>query len=209
VLRGHLDNVTSLGYIEGWALDTYAPTTAVEVSIIWNGAEVAWGLAHRFREDLMTAAYGLGWCAFRLRLAVPISEVLSGAVVLAERATGEEIFAVPAITLIDDPETPISTIEDLARSDPTVIAGVWQLRQCNALLMQFIRQHGVETFLSVAYTYVLGRPADESGLALYTRCIRQATLTPVAVLESLEDSDEFRSGGRQLAAPNAPTFPFV
>jgi hypothetical protein len=33
-------------------------------------------------------------------------------------------------------------------------------------------------------------------------------LTPVGVLAALEDSDEFRSRSRQLAAPNSPTFPF-
>jgi hypothetical protein len=89
-----------------------------------------------------------------------------------------------------------------------VIHGIWQLRQCDGLFNEFIRQHGLETFLSVAYAYVLGRPADESGLALYSRLIREAALTPVGVLAALEDSAEFRSRSRQLAAPNSPTFPF-
>jgi hypothetical protein len=33
-------------------------------------------------------------------------------------------------------------------------------------------------------------------------------LGPVAILEALSDSDEFRNSERQLAAPNSPTFPF-
>jgi hypothetical protein len=208
VLRGHLDNVTSLGYIEGWALDTEAPTRIVEVSVVAGGVEIAWGLAHRFREDLMTAGLGLGWCAFRVRLGVPLEEIQASPVRLLERGEGTALFDLERIPTIEDEEPRVETMEALAFTDPTVIHGIWQLRQCDGLFNEFIRQHGLETFLSVAYAYVLGRPADESGLALYSRLIREAALTPVGVLAALEDSDEFRSRSRQLAAPNSPTFPF-
>jgi hypothetical protein len=209
MLQGHLDNLTSQGYIEGWACDVSAPARALEVGVHWNDTEVAWGLAHRFREDLMGAGCGLGWCAFRLRLGVSAEDIQSGPLRLLERGSGAEIFAVKQIAIIDDGEKSILTLADLAASDPTVIRGLWQLRKCEQLMMHFIRRYGVESFLDAAYAYVLGRAADPTGRVQYTRCIRQATLTPVGILEVLGDSDEFRATARQLAAPNSPGFPFL
>jgi len=208
MLRGHLDNVTSYGYIEGWACDTDEPTRALEVSVVWNDTEVALGLAHRFRDDLLGADFGIGWCAFRLRLNVSLEQIQTAPVRLLAKDSGQEL-AVKQIAVIDDGEQPLASLEAVAGADPTVIGGIWQLRKCEPLMMQFIRRHGVESFLDAAYSYVLGRPADPTGRAQYTRCIRQATVTPVGVLEALASSDEYRTGSRQLAAPNAPGFPFV
>ncbi len=208
MLRGHLDNITSLGFIEGWALDPDVPAKPVEVSVLQGGVEIAWGLAHRFRPDLLSAGFGLGWCAFRLRTKLPLDEVQAQPLRLVERGSGATLFEVERISDIEDAVPPAATMEGLTRADPTVIGGVWQLGLCNDLFLQFIRQHGLETFLGVAYAYVLGRPADESGLTIYSRSIRQASLTPVGVLLALEDSDEFRGRPRQLAAPNSATFPF-
>lgn len=209
MLRGHLDNATSFGYIEGWACDSADPTKALDVGVIWNDTEVASGLAHRFREDLMSADFGIGWCAFRLRLDVSLDDIQSGPVSLLARPSGTEIFTVKEIAVIVDGEEPIATLDALTASDPTIIGGIWQLRRCEQLMMQFIRRHGVESFLDAAYAYVLGHPADPSGRVKYARCIRQGTLTPVGILEALGDSDEYRASLRQLAAPNAPGFPFV
>jgi hypothetical protein len=209
MLRGYLDNVTSLGYMEGWACDTADPTLPLEVGVVWNDTEVAWGLAHRFREDLMNADFGIGWSAFRLRLEVSLEEIQFGPVRLLARASGAELFAMTEIAVIEDGEKPMATLEALVGSDPTVIGGIWQLRKCEQLMMQFIRRQGVESFLDAAYAYVLGRPADPPGRAQFTRSIRQGTSTPVGVLEALEDTDEYRAGSRLLTAPNSPGFPFV
>lgn len=208
MLHGHLDSITSVGYVEGWAYDSENLIRALEVSVQAAGMEVAWGLAHRFRQDLMTAPCGIGWCAFRLRLGVSSDDLRGRPLRLLERPSGQEIHASNAIAFSEDVEVPLTSVEELTMADPTVISGMWQLRCCDALLMQFIRQHGVDAFLSAAYAYVLGRPADENGLVLYSRHIRHATLGPVGILEALAGSDEFAGRARNLPAPNMPGFPF-
>jgi len=207
--RGHIDSVTSLGFVEGWAFDQDDPTRIVEVGIQGNGEVLAWGFALGFRTDLMNAGFGLGWCAFRLRLEVPVERVRVGSVALIERNTGALISSREELPLIADGEVPATSIDIVVEADPTIIKGLWQLRKCENLLMHFIRRHGVETFIDAAYAYVLGRAADHGGRMRYTRCIRQASLSPVGVLEALGDSDEFRSKIRQLAAPKTPAFPFA
>jgi hypothetical protein len=206
--RGHIDSVTSLGFVEGWAFDQDNPAATVEVAIQVDGELRAWGYALRFREDLMTAGCGLGWCAFRLRLNAPADNVGEGRFELIERRSGAVITSRKDVPLIADGEVPATSIETLTNADPTIINGLWQLRKCESLLMHFIRLHGVETFIDAAYAYVLGRAADHGGRVRYTRCIRQASLSPVGVLEALGDSDEYRSKIRQLAAPKSSAFPF-
>jgi hypothetical protein len=207
--RGYIDSVTSLGFVEGWAFDQDDPTRTVNVGIRVEGEVIAGGFALLFREDLMSAGFGLGWCAFRLRLEVPIERVRDGSVDLIERHTGALISSREKLPLIADGEVPATSIGILIEADPTIIKGLWQLRKCENVLMHFIRRHGVETFIDAAYAYVLGRAADHGGRLQYTRCIRQASLSPVAVLEALGDSDEFRGKIRQLAAPKSPAFPFI
>jgi hypothetical protein len=207
--RGYIDSVTSFGFVEGWAFDQDDPTEVVEVGIRVEGEVLAWGFALGFREDLMTAGFGLGWCAFRLRLEGPVDRVREGSVELIERKTGALILSREGLPLIADGEVPATSVGILVAADPTIIKGLWQLRKCENLLMHFIRRHGVETFIDAAYAYVLGRAADHGGRLQYTRYIRQASLSPVGVLEALGDSDEFRSQIRQLAAPKSPAFPFT
>jgi len=209
MFRGHIDSVTSLGFVEGWAVDQTQPTRMLEVAIRVDGEVVARGFALLFREDLMNAGCGLGWCAFRLRLDVPVERVREALVELIDHASGIVIFSRQELPLIEDGEVPASSIKILVEGDPTIIKGLWQLRQCEHMLMDFIRRHGVETFIDAAYAYVLGRAADHAGRLQYTRCIRQASLSPVGVLEVLGDIDEFRSKVRQLASPKSPAFPFA
>jgi hypothetical protein len=209
VLRGYIDSVTTQGYLEGWAFDTERPARPVAVSVFWDDMEIAWGLAHRFRADLMAAVYGVGWCAFRLRLAVLISDVERAPLRLLERDTGIEIHRRTGLSVIEDTEPPWSTVAENLKADPTVIQGTWQLKQCEELFMEFISRHGIEGFLGAAYAYMLGRPLDAAGLDLYTRLIRQGTLLPGGVLTALEESEEFRSKPRALAAPSAHNFPFT
>ncbi len=208
-LRGQLDNITSLGYIEGWAYDAADPTKAIDVCVMAGEHEIAWGLAHRFRADLMDAGCGTGWCAFRVRIGEQYKDQLSGPMRLLHRSSGQVLHAVDSMSSIADPEEPIASVEARTACDPTLISGIWQLRGCEQILLRYIRKHGVEAYVRAAYIYVLGRHADEGGRAQYARCIRQATLTPVGVLEVLADSDEYRSRPRQLGTPNSPTFPFL
>jgi hypothetical protein len=208
MLRGYIDCVTTLGYVEGWAFDTEEYGRVVEVSILSGEQEVAWGLAHRFREDLMTASYGTGWCAYRLRLSVLIDQIREVQLLLVERTSGLEIASTTKIRLVEDAELPVSSIEALAGVDPTLLNGVWQLSKCERLFMKYISDHGVEAFLSAAYSYVLGRPMDSNGRTMYLRCLKQGTLTTLGILKALEASDEFRSRVQALAAPSADHFPF-
>ena len=210
MIRGYIDALTSAGFVEGWAYDTEAPARALAVSVRRDAEEIAWGLAHRFRPDLLDASYGLGWCAFKLRLAAPVADVVGTGLRLVERASGEEICAVSNLAIIEDPEAGAAASPDwTAIADPTVLDGVWQLKKCEFLLADFIARQGLESFLSVAYGYMLGRPVDEPGLALHTRCLRQATLSPLDILKELEKSAEFRDKPRALAAPNSHCFPFI
>ena len=207
--QGHLDSLTSTGYFEGWALDPAHPLKPMPVAIVKGSEIVASGLAHRFRWDLMDASCGTGWCAFRLLARCSVEELSSASLRLVEFETGKELHASRSIAIVPDNTPAADTVERICAYDPTVIEGVWQLRACEKLFMAFIRKHGVDQFVRMAYVYVLGRPADDGGLAQYGRSIRQATLSPVGVLEALADSDEYRSQPRQLIAPNALGFPLA
>jgi hypothetical protein len=157
----------------------------------------------------MEAGCGTGWCAFRFRIDPRIEGNLVGPIQLLDRRSRVVLHALEKMTTIQDTEVPINTVDALTSTDPTLISGVWQLRGCEQLLLKFIRTHGVEAFVRAAYIYVLGRDADDSGRAMYSRCIRQSTLSPVGILEVLADSEEYRSRTRQLGTPNSSTFPFV
>jgi hypothetical protein len=208
MLRGYIDCVTMLGYVEGWAYDTEDSTHVVEVSIYSNDREVAWGLAHRFREDLMMASFGTGWCAYRLRLTVLIDKVRNTQLQLLDRSSRIELAQASNTAMIEDPAPPVPTIEALLETDPTLLSGVWQLKQCEQMFMRYIGKYGLEAFISSAYGYVLGRPMDANGFALYSRCLKQGVLSALGILQALEASDEFRSRPRALAAPSAQNFPF-
>jgi hypothetical protein len=92
--------------------------------------------------------------------------------------------------------------------DPTALGPIDRLRGCNDTLMTYIKKSGIENFVRAAYAYVLGRPADASGLATYTNMIRQSLLEPFDILRVLSDCDEFRARVRSLGAPGTPGFPF-
>jgi len=209
MLEGHLDSITSRGFFEGWALDQDDPIRALNVSVFGNGTEVASGLAIRFRKDLMDIGIGLGWCAFKLRSTLTLDNVATGTYELVESRSGKKILDRTNLPVSIDGELPLSSVSLLVSADPTIIEGLWQLRQCENVLMQFCRRHGVEKFIDAAYAYVLGRAADQAERMQYSRCLRQGTLGAVAVLEALGDSEEFRSKVRQLAAPKSSAFPFV
>ena len=209
MLAGRIDSVTSSGFVEGWAFDSAAPAQPLAVAVLdRDGAEVAAGLAHRYREDLVAAQCGIGWCAFQLRVAVSVSRLRQSAVTLVGHACRSEIHRADPAAYLENSEALLAELADLTRSDPTVIGAIEQLRGCEAMFGEFVRQRGLEAFLGTAYAYVLGRPANGSGRALYRRLLCDGLMTPYTLLRALHDSDEFRSRPRLLSAPNTAAFPF-
>jgi hypothetical protein len=208
-MRGYLDNLTSSGYLEGWAFDPANPLKALRVAVLADGFEIARGVAHRFRKDLMESGCGTGWCAFRLMVEGSVEHLPRITLKLVERDSGGELHVNRSISCVVDAERAVDTLEVLCACDPTTLDGVWQLRGCERLIMAYIRKNGVEQFVRLAYTYVLGRPADDGGALQYGKLLRQGRLTPVGVLEALADNDEYRSQPRRLVAPNALGFPFA
>jgi hypothetical protein len=208
-MRGYLDNLTSSGYLEGWALDDARPLKALTVAVLCQGQEIAWGLAHRFRKDLMESGVGTGWCAFRLKVegstdALPRSELK-----LMIRGTDTLLHANPSISCIEDRDPAPVSVDALCLEDPTVLHEIWQLRGCEYVARHYIKRRGVEEFVRAAYLYVLERPADASGMDAHVKNIREGTVSPVQVIEGLADSDEFRREPRQLRAPCDRGFPFI
>jgi hypothetical protein len=206
---GVIDCVSSSGHIEGWASDDSNPSKPCQITVRDEaGQDLAWGLAHLYREDLARAGIGLGWCAFRLRAVVSPPRLRDAPLILHDRPTGAPLCAPVVVSFVVQPDAPIATAETLVATDPTVLSDMRQLQACEPLFRVFIRDRGLNAFVRAAYIYILGRPADDTGLALYGGLIRQATMSPLALLHTLHDSDEFRSRPRALAAPNTPAFPF-
>lgn len=209
MLRGHLDSLTSTGYVAGWAFDAARPLYSLTVSVLdADGEEVAWGLAYRFREDLAAASCGGGWCAFRLKLAVSPRRLQNAPLRLIDRPSGAEIYRVHKMFYMTDGEAPIGSLPDLLASDPTVVHSLEQLKGCSDAFNAYIRTHGVAAFIRAVYVYMLGRPADADGLAHYGKLLRKNELDAAGFLQIVYECDEFRARPRLLQAPNTPGFPF-
>jgi hypothetical protein len=209
MLRGHLDTLVSSGLFEGWAYDTGAPAEPLLVAIKDDqGLEVACGFAHRYRDDLVAANCGIGWCAFQLRTSESVSRLRRIPLLLIEKTSDQTIFAVRTIKYVEGFDERATSVEEVTALDPTVISSVDQLNGCGTIFDAFIKARGVDAFVRAAYVYVLGRSADAEGLALYGKLIRQALLSPYVMLRTLAESSEFRSRPRSLVAPNMLGFPF-
>lgn len=208
-MRGYLDNLTSSHYLEGWAVDDAQPVKALTVSVLCQGQEIAWGLAHRFRKDLMDSGVGTGWCAFRLKVEGSIDALPRSELKLMVRGTDTVLHVNPSISCIEDRDSGPISVEALILEDPTVVHEIWQLRGCEYVARNYIKRRGVEEFVRTAYLYVLGRPADVTGMDAYVKSIREGTLSAVQVIEGLADSDEFRRASRGLTAPCDRGFPFI
>jgi len=209
VLKGYIDGIASSGYIAGWAFNSDSPLDPLTIGILdEQQQEIAWGIAHLYRDDLSVAGCAAGWCAFRLRATAPVSLLRNQALTLVDRASQEKIQRRFPVPYAEDSETAASTIDALVSSDPTTIVSVTQLNGCQDVFGSYLSTHGIDAFIRAAYVYALGRPADASGLASYGQKIRTKLLTPFQLLERLVDCDEFRSRARLLAAPNAIGFPF-
>jgi hypothetical protein len=209
VLKGYIDGIASSGYIDGWAFDSDRPLDPLTIGICdEHEQEIAWGLAHLFRDDLSAAGCAAGWCAFRVRTAASVSRLKKQALTLFNRSSKEAIVRRFPVPYTEDWDRALATIDEVVASDPTTISSILQLKGCHDTFSAFMYTHGVDAFIRAAYVYALGRPADPSGLASYGQKIRKNLLTPFQLLEIMVNSDEFRSRTRLLAAPNTRGFPF-
>jgi len=209
MLRGYVDGIASSGYIEGWALSLEAPLDPLTVAILDDqGRELAWGLAHLYREDLSAAGFAAGWCGFYVRSSVPVSRLKQRALTLVDRGSGTEIVRRYPVPYAQDQDTVLSTIAEIVAADPTMTASIYQLNGCDNILSMYVKERGVDAYVATSYAYVLGRTVDPSGLASYGSLMRENSLTPFQLLAILSNSEEFRSKPRLLAAPNSAGFPF-
>jgi hypothetical protein len=209
MLRGVLDVVTSSGYVEGWATDTDPQAGPVAVAVCMDEEQVARGLAHRYRADLAEAGCGTGWCAFRLRVSGPVGRLRRRDCTLLALPGREVLFQTDNLRIVEDVELPLSRVDDVARADPTLVGEVGQLRCCGGIFDAMIARAGPDTFVRAAFVYALGRPADATGLDLYSRMLITGDLTPFELLEALCGSEEFRAQNRLLIAPTEPGFIFA
>lgn len=209
MLKGYVDGIASSGHIEGWAFDSQAPLDPLTIAILDDKArELAWGLAHQYRDDLSAAGRAAGWCAFRVRAALPVSRLRKIPLTLIDRASGNRILRRYPVPYASERDAGPSSVPEIVASDPTMTASIYQLKGCDDVFGRFLTERGTDAFVRAAYAYVLGRSVDPSGLASYGSMIRKHTLTPFQLLATLSDSDEFRSQARLLAAPNSAGFPF-
>jgi hypothetical protein len=210
MLHGNLDVLVSAGYFEGWAYDDQALAEPILVSVVdGDDLEVASGLAHLYRPDLVTAKCGLGWCHFRLKTEEPVSKLRKSSFRLLERTSGQTLCSLDRITYLEASDISFHSVEAVSESDPTIVRFIDELSGCEALLDKFIKTRGVDAFVRTAYVYVLGRPADAEGLALYGKLIRRTSISPFTMMQTLASSTEFHSRPRSLVAPNMVGFPFV
>jgi len=210
MITGRLERLFAGGYVEGWANESRAPERPLAVEIrAGDGTVVAEGLANLYREDLANAREGLGWCAFRLRLARSAAEFRRGLLALHEKASGFRIDFAVGIPFVAGNVHDESRDGDIAGFDPFVISQLSQLRACEELFARFVRAKSASDFVRVAYMYMLGRAADPETLALHAEMLAKGKLAPLRLLQMISETTEFRARPRELAAPNAPGFPFV
>lgn len=207
-LIGHLDVIVSSGFLEGWAADINAPGAPLVVSVRKDEREVGWGFANLYREDLAEARCGTGWCAFRLRSALPPGQLRNAPLTLVDRQTGQTIHEPSSTRLVMDGDPVIGSIAELLNKDPTILGDIRQLRACEPIFEKFIAAHGTERFVAMAYGYVLQRPPDDEGMALYTNHLNSGALNGFLTIAALAESAEYLDRRPQLSAPLTTSFPF-
>ncbi len=209
MLRGHIDALTSSGYIEGWAFDDEAPLQPLVVCVMAGSAEVALGIASRYRWDLAEdGGFGTGWCAFRLRVSGPAEALRDQPLALLEASAQIEIQPPVAATLAEDSDMNLSELDAIVLADPTLVHRIEQLSGCGRVFADFIAAAGLEAFVRAGYVYVLGRPADHAGMSAYVTRLGNQSIAPWDFIKELYDSAEFNAAPRLLAAPSEPGFAF-
>jgi hypothetical protein len=208
-VEGHIDALTSTGFLEGWAHDPERPGYSPEIAVILDKQEVARGMANHYRWDLADIALGIGWCAFRLRINGLISVLRRGPLTLKDVASSTDICTAHVIPVIEEPNKGPDTVAALIKDDPTTLESVDQLRGCGPLFQRYLDRHGPALFVRAAYVYLLGRPADSGGLANYATLLKSGEISPFGLLQILSASEEFRLAPRLLLAPTDPGFAFA
>lgn len=212
MIIGHLDALTSNGFAEGWAYDKAAPDTIVTLCLCGpDDQELGLGLANLHRRDLAEGGLRHGWCAFRLRLALPCPvETLKGTrLVLREAAGGTEIWAGSEWRIRESAEPPLDTLARIVARDPTTITSVHQLSGCGPLFGDFIKRHGTAEFVRAACLYMTGNVSDEARRLGWEQLLRSGAITSFGLLVLLAETEEARRDKRLLASPADPGFVFA
>ena len=209
MIKGNIDNLTSSGFIEGWAFDDAVSSRPLAVRVlVSDGHEVACGLAHHFRQDLADVGYGFGWCAFKLRLNGSVDSVRNEPLSLCTSPDGAPFVTCANLPIVETPELLCETVDQVLEQDPTRLVSIGQLRSAERQMANFITRQGVAEFVRCAYVYVLSRQADDDGLLSYSRLLRSGAITPFGLINTLAESGEYRSRPRFLAPPNSAGFVF-
>lgn len=209
MIRGHLDALTPLGFVEGWCFDDEEPDRPLPVLVRGPaGDEIAAGHANLFRADLANVGFGHGWCAFRLRLLLPVEEAVGTPLELRVGGSAQDIEPPQVLPIRTGAEPACNTIAKVIAADPTVTGTIEQLRAYGPVLEDFMARRGTDDFIHTAYVYVLGRPVDADGLTIYGPLLEMGALSPYGLLALLAASEEFHARPRFLAAPNSPAFVF-
>jgi hypothetical protein len=209
MIRGHIDGITVNGFVEGWAFDDTDTLRALDVVLEGPRKRVlAFGKAGLYREDLAEAALGYGWCSFRLRLLADSKSIVRRQIALVAKESREKICSTANVAVLTGEIESSGTITDCIAQDPTTLQNISQLRACDSLFRRMIQKVGLSAFVRHAYLYVLGRSADEQGVALYTQLIADGKMSPFSLLDELYRSDEFKASMRVLASPHSPGFVF-
>jgi hypothetical protein len=208
-LRGALDGVCHSGYVQGWAYDTRSPLRPLCVMVLdQRRREVARGLAGGYRKDLAYEGHAAGWCALRLRLHEEPGKLAWQRLTLVRAPSRERIFRSESIPYLVTDTIQEAGLAGLVAADPTLIQSLDQLRACEALFDEYIEARGAEAFVRAAYRYLLSRPVDANGLTSSMKHLRARMLSPFGLMQTIADSEEYRSRPRPHCAPIMAAFPF-
>ena len=205
MFQGRLESWQPPGVFTGWAYEEAQPARPLPVAVLGrNGVELASGLAHLCREDLVAQRRGAGWCGFRLRAQARLSSEDPGPFYLVAAQAHRVIHGLDAPITVVAAGPPASGLEDAF-----ALEALWQLEACGDMLEAFVRARGAEVFVRRAHIYALGRFAEAAEAERGARALEAATTTPLDLLLALARRGEAEASLRPLAAPNSPAFPFV
>jgi hypothetical protein len=195
--------------VEGWAYDVRRQLQPLSVIVIdHRRREVARGLAGGYRKDLAYEGHAAGWCALRLRLSDDPAKLAWNRMSLVLAQTREQIYRSESIPYLVTDTSREGGIAGLVADDPTLIRSLDQLRACEDVFNEYIEVRGVQVFVRAVYRYLLSRPADRNGLSSGVKHLRTGVLSPFGLVQTIADSEEYRSRPRHHCAPTMLAFPF-
>src|SRR5262249_49667729 len=157
---------------------------------------------------LLTMKIGHGWHAFRIRLDETPLPHSTPKLSLVDLRTKTLITVAEIPTPKISARVPLNVDSLLAETDLEV-TDISSLRLVEPAINTLISRYGVEEFVDCGYCYILGRPADSSGQATYTKQIAAGTLTPLSFLSALFNSSERRESKWLVLPPSDPGFVFA